>query len=271
MMLTSHMCRQADFSEPWYARWAGVDDRNFGLHRKNWEYRIAAEALRERGMLIPGKRGLGFSVGQESLPAAFAGLGCEIVATDLDPELAAPDGWVRHGHHCAAKARLHNPGLCSAEDFDRLVTFAYCDCRQPLEVFGGFDFLWSMSSLEHFDDFDAGLAFVERSMACLKPGGVGIYTTEYNCTSNDDTIFRGRAVTGGGWPYVVYRRRDFEALAERLAAAGHTMAPLDFDPGDGEWDRMFWPEGGHPRDGLVKHHYDGFGQTSFVLIVERGR
>jgi hypothetical protein len=270
-MLTSHMCRQADFDEPWYGRWAGTHDPHYLRHRKNLEYSWICQAFYERGLLSPGRTLLGFSVGQEALPAQFAALGCNVLATDLDTEQAAPDGWVRHGHHCAAHHQLNNPGLCTPQDFWNRVGFSYHDVREPLDDLRGFDGLWSCSSLEHLDDFDAGLAFVERSMDCLKPGGLGVFTTEYNVSSNDETIFRGRAVTGGGWPYVVYRRRDIEGLAERLERAGHKIAPLDFDPGSGEWDQRAYGENQHPRDGLVKIFYDGFIQTSFLLIVERGQ
>ena len=270
-MLTSHVCRQEDFYSDWYSRWAYIHDRRFLRHRRNFEISGIAQALAERDCLGPGKRVLGFSVGQDPFTACFAALGCDVLATDLAPELAAPDGWVRHQHHCAALEQVYNPGLCDPAVLRERVQFQHLDVRKDLSHLTGFDAAFSCSSLEHLDDFAAGLDFVERAMACLKPGGVFVATTEYNVSSNDATVFHGRAVTGGGWPYVVYRRRDLEGLAARLTAAGHTVAPLDFDPGDGEWDRTAHPEGRHPYDGLVKHFYDGFVQTSFLLIVTRGQ
>lgn len=45
------------------------------LNRKIWEWCYVAEALSERGMLLPGRRGLGFAVGQEPLVALFASAG----------------------------------------------------------------------------------------------------------------------------------------------------------------------------------------------------
>ena len=46
--------------------------------------------------------------------------------------------------------------------------------------------------------------FVINSMRVLKPGGVAVHTTEFNLSSNDDTI-EARDLC-------VYRRRDIELL-----------------------------------------------------------
>ena len=59
------------------------------LHRKIWEFCFIAQALDERGMLARGRRGLGFAVGTEPLPAMFASRGCAIVATDLATAVVA--------------------------------------------------------------------------------------------------------------------------------------------------------------------------------------
>ena len=55
-------------------------------HRKLWEYVMICQALWERGMLRAGRRGCGFGVGQEPLPALFASLGCEVLAADAPAE-----------------------------------------------------------------------------------------------------------------------------------------------------------------------------------------
>lgn len=91
--LTSTVCRFEHFDTDWYARWASV----FGFtvppgtrfHRKVWEFCAIAQALDERGMLRPGRCGLGFAAGREHLVSAFAERGCMILATDLE-ECGAP-------------------------------------------------------------------------------------------------------------------------------------------------------------------------------------
>ena len=84
-----------------------------------------------------------------------------------------------------------------------------------------FDFTWSSCALEHLGSLDAGAAFVLRQMACLRPGGTAVHTTEYVVSSDTDTVEKGGTV--------LYRRRDIEALAEQLRAAGHE---IELDPGE---------------------------------------
>ena len=95
-MLRSQLCSVESLRSPallaWAERlrpmWATTDEdpRDVLLHRKMWEWLFIAEALRERGLLGPGRRGLGFGVGQEPLVALFAAQGCDVVATDQPHE-----------------------------------------------------------------------------------------------------------------------------------------------------------------------------------------
>src|SRR5438045_9280230 len=93
----------------------------------------------------------------------------------------------------------------------------------------GFDFCWSLCAMEHFGSLEAGARFVERSLQCLRPGGVAVHTTEMNISSDDRTLVDG--------PTVLYRKRDIESLAAGLEEVGHNVAALDFDVGDGVLDR----------------------------------
>ena len=79
----------------------------------------------------------------------------------------------------------------------------------------GFDFTWSSCALEHLGTLAAGMDFVVAQMDCLAPGGVAVHTTEYLVSSNDATVEAGGTV--------FYRRRDIEALADRLRRAGHAI------------------------------------------------
>ena len=77
------------------------------------------------------------------------------------------------------------------------------------------------------------------------------------------------------------QRRHFEALAERLRARGHTVAPLDFDVGSKPMDR-FIDVPPFPGDGVLermgaagdcrhlKLAIDGFASTCFGIIVRKG-
>src|SRR5580698_7522774 len=102
-MLRSQLCSADSLRSPALRAWAerlrplwvggAHDDREVMLHRKMWEWLFIAEALRERGLLAPGRRGLGFGVGQEPLVALFAAEGCDLVATDQPHDLAVSSGW----------------------------------------------------------------------------------------------------------------------------------------------------------------------------------
>ena len=94
------------------------------LHRKMWEWLFIAEALRERGMLAAGRRGLGFGVGQEPLVALFAAEGCDVVATDQPHDAAVASGWTESEVEWAGGPEtLNRAGLCPADDFARRVRF----------------------------------------------------------------------------------------------------------------------------------------------------
>ena len=223
--LKSCLCTQQQLESPVFQSWAQRIGEPGRLNRKIWEWCYIAQALRERGMLQPGRRGLGFAVGQEPLVSLFADAGCEITATDLDTERAANAGWVRTNQHSRDLETLNRRGLCDSLDFQKRVTFRHVDMtRIPPDFKGGFDFLWSSCSFEHLGSLALGEQFVYNAMACLKPGGVAAHTTEFNVSSNTRTVDH-RAV-------VLYRRCDMERIADRLSACGHTSEPFSFDAGD---------------------------------------
>jgi len=93
-----------------------------------------------------------------------------------------------------------------------------------------FDFIWSACSLEHLGSLRQSIESVLNSLRYLKPGGVAIHTTEYNISSNWDTLDRG--VT------VLFRRRDITALQKAVSKLGCQMS---FNPnyGDGPHDLTF--------------------------------
>mgnify|MGYP005869253905 CR=1 FL=1 len=146
-------------------------------------------------MLAPGRRALGFAVGREWLPAFFAGLGIEVLATDLDPEDARARAWIETGQHAPAGDKLFQPHLVGEEAFARLVRHRAVDMNAIPEDLkrGRFDFLWSVCSLEHLGSLERGEDFVVEAMRCLRPGGVAVHTTEFNLDAEGD----GAAGRGG--------------------------------------------------------------------------
>lgn len=259
-MLKSNLCNQAQLESERFRYWASRMTNHYRLHRKLWELCYIAQALDERGMLQPGKRGLGFGVGREPLAELFACHGCEVVATDQSPEQAQQGGWVATAQHAASLAALNERGICPPDQFQRLASFRYVDMNAIPADLRGFDFTWSSCAFEHLGSIERGMQFIENQMHCLKPGGVAVHTTEYNVFSNDDTIDNNDFL-------VLFRRRDLEALARRLRRCGHTI-DLDFTLGTQVADtHIDLPPYVHPH--CLKIQWDRFVTTSIGLIVEK--
>jgi hypothetical protein len=268
-LLQSCLCTQAQMESPIFRPW--IDklrpswDRLTGLrthlHRKLWEWCYIAQALKERDMLRPGRRGLGFGVGQEPLAALFAGFGCEIVATDLAEDRAKQIGWVDSHQHAASLDALNADRLCEPEAFARRVSFRFVDMNDIPTDLRGFDFAWSACSLEHLGSLENGGRFLNNSMPCLRTGGLGVHTTEFNLSSNEETL--------NHFPTVLFRRRDIEGIAAQLTADGHSL-DVDFAPGNGIADG-FVDVPPYRHDPHLRLQVLGYVTTSIGLIVKAGR
>ena len=268
-MLRSQLCSADSLRSPalrkWAERirpmWAAADEqREVMLHRKMWEWLFIAEALRERHLLEPGHSGLGFGVGQEPLVALFADAGCDIVATDQPHESAIATGWTDSAVEWAGGLEdLNEFGLCAPEVFSARVAYRPVDMTDIPADLTGFDYAWSSCALEHLGTLAAGMDFVEASLACLRPGGVAVHTTEYLVSSNDATVEAGGTV--------FYRRRDIEELVARLRRGGHDI-DVDYTLGAS-------PEDEHVdvppySDVHLRTELAGYVTTSLALIVTKG-
>jgi hypothetical protein len=224
--LNSGVCRQIHFSTDEFRYWINAMGRPPIMHRKDWELFYVAQVLFERDMLEEGKKGLVFAVGQEPLPALFAARGCEILATDQAPETAVAGGWIVTGQHSAQVDTLYREQLCPRDLFYSKVRYQSVDMNHiPDELSNRFDFCWSTCSYEHLGSLEHGLKFVERSIDTLVPGGIAVHTTEFNLSSNDDTLESEHLS--------IFRQRDMDELAARLTASGHEVAPFDWSTGPG--------------------------------------
>ncbi|MGH7225213.1 MAG: SAM-dependent methyltransferase, partial [Gemmataceae bacterium] len=219
------------------------------------------QALSERDMLRPGRRGLGFAVGREPLSAFFASCGCEIVATDLSSEDANAQAWADSQQHAAGLAAINERGICPPELFRQRVAFRPVDMRRIPRDLRDFDFVWSSCSFEHLGSLRQGEQFIYQMTRCLKPGGVAVHTTEFNVLSNTHTIDNTNCN--------IYRRCDLERMAGHLRRAGHKLE-LEFDLGDqpADWqiDRPPYKQITHLKLQLFDYLC-----TSYGLIIEIGR
>ena len=256
----SQMCTAAQMGEPEYAEWCQRLGMQPYSHRKQWEFIFICRALEYHGALRPESHGLGFGVGIEPLPSAFAAAGCHIVATDLPPEDDRATIWNATDQLGSSLRGIHQPGLCDEKTFFERVSYRPVDMTAIPADLTGFDFTWSSCAYEHLGSIEAGLDFFENSLACLKPGGVAVHTTELNLSSNSDTLDQGATV--------IFRRRDFETLAERLIGQGHDVIPITFDCGETELDRVIdlppYTNDPHLRLALLR-----WVATSFGMIVRK--
>ncbi len=256
--LRSCLCSAAQLESPAFRDWFERMKRGFSYHRKLWEWAYICQALAERGLLAPGKRGLGFAVGTEPLSSLFASLGCQIVATDLDSGDSRAAGWAGTNQLAHNLERLNESGLCDPADFRRLVSFRPVDMNHIPDDLRGFDFTWSSCSFEHCGSIELGLEFLWNQFECLKPGGCAVHTTELNLTSDRRTISTGNTV--------LFRRRDIESFLRRVISAGHSFEPLDLSLGNHPLDR--WVDRPpYSQNGHLRLQVGLFATTSIGLIL----
>jgi hypothetical protein len=273
--LSSKLCEEADFETAWFVHWCRELKLRPIYHRKVWEECFALQAIWEAGLMRDGTSALCFGAGEEPLPSYLASRGVEILATDLAGDDAAAAGWIATRQH-ATRGRLFAPHLLDWETFDRRVAFRAVNMNAvPEDLEGRFNLCWSLCALEHVGSTELACRFVERSMECLKPGGIAIHTTEYNLTSETDTITSGECV--------LFTRPQIEALCARLQDAGHEVSPVSFHTGSEPLDQFIdvppfpkpapeWaspnalslPEAPHLRLELLGHV-----STSIALIIRK--
>jgi SAM-dependent methyltransferase len=270
--LNSRLCRQTDMEAPWLLHWCDQLRIVPRYHRKIWELAFVLQALWEAGMLAPARRGLGFAVGAEPIPAFLVGQGAEILASDLASGDERASAWQSSGQHSSNLDALFRGEFVSHDAFLELCSFRPIDMNEvPRDLDGTFDFCWSMCSVEHVGSIELGLRFIENSVRCLKPGGVAVHTAEFNLDSGEETI--------DNWPTVLFKRRHIDALANRLGALGHELVTVDYDAGSDVLDGFVdVPPYSIAPDALLRYpdvphlrlSVDQFPATSIGLIVRAG-
>ncbi|WCM28042.1 hypothetical protein NDN01_03695 [Sphingomonas sp. QA11] len=270
--LASKPCVQADLESDWAAHWARELRCPVLYHRKLWEYLYVLQAIYEHGHIRPGVRGLGFGCGAEPLPSYLASKAVAVTATDQSLEIAKATGWASSNQHLGTAAGAHQPHLVPQRVFEQFVSFRTVDMNAIPGDLVGYDFCWSICALEHLGSIEKGLAFIEASLATLRPRGLAVHTLEFNIEADGPTI--------DNWPTVLFQRKHIERLTEKLTREGHEVAALSFDCGAAPMDRFVdlppWSHDlpvdhayplGEPRH--LKLAIDGFIATSFGLIIRK--
>lgn len=214
----SETCSSHHFLLACYRYWCNEIREQPAYRRKQWEFVYILQALWERGLLTSGKRGLGFGVGREPLAALMASRGCHVTATDLELDAQVETAWAATSQHAAHLKDLNVRGICEESSFAERVTFTPVNMNSIPSELREFDFCWSACCFEHLGSIEAGLAFYENSLKTLKPGGFAIHTTEFNLSSNSETLDNDATV--------LFRKKDLDGLMDELRAQGHYCEPL---------------------------------------------
>jgi SAM-dependent methyltransferase len=236
------------------------------MHRKQWEWVYVAQVLFENGFLKQGNKGLCFAAGQEPLPALFGSLGCKITATDLDINIETARNWSTSGQNTENDIKnLNKNGICPNDLFEKNVSFRSLDMNNISSDLVDFDFNWSCCAFEHLGGGRLGLEFLLNNLKTLRPGGIAVHTSEFNLTSDEETIETKETV--------IFGKRDYMEIADKLRQMGHYVYPLDFRVGNEPLDnfvdippyQFYNYENFHLRLKI-----SNFVSTSFGIIVIKG-
>ncbi len=229
---TSQICNQEFFGLPLFQYWyfyieyakGNKNISDIPLHRKWWEWIYIIHALYENNCLQEGKKGLGFGVGTEFLTALFASMGCNILATDLDANDERANHWFLYDENARNNMKLLNKDkICDDEIFNKNVSFMPLDMNNIPDDLNDFDFNWSACALEHIGGLENSIDFLINNLKTLKSGGIAVHTTEFNLSSNDDTILEPNLV--------LFREKDIINAIDKIEKLGHYVYPLNLNKG----------------------------------------
>jgi len=256
----SELCKAKDWQSDWFKRWCNELQEPARFHRKQWEFIYVMESLWERGCIQKGKKGLAFAVGSEPLPSIFANYECDILATDIYPEQGKEKGWTTGDQLCFGIESLNKRGLCTDAVLRKYVKYKAVDMNDIPADLNGFDFNWSSCSFEHLGTIKKGIQFLKNQLSTLKPGGWAVHTTEFNVSSNEETL--------DNCDTVIFRLKDIERLVKELRSMGHFVEVLDYSLGGLQEDFAvdILP---HTQETHLKLQINEFVVTSIGLIIQK--
>jgi hypothetical protein len=268
-MVSSSICKYSDCVTDWYREWSGrigetseVSESIAASYRKIWEWSIILEAIRERNLLLPGKRALGFAVGREPIPSTLAAYGVDVLATDLGAAESEAAAWLETAQHAASKDNLYKPDLVDRKQFDERVSFQPADMRTLENLPSGFDLIWSSCAMEHLGSRRAGLDFARRSLQLLKRGGMAFHTTEFNIMSPEGVDIDPSNC--------VYGKNDLELFGYELRDDKAAMEHMNFDMGHHQFDLNYdQPPYFQPGSMHFKLKIGGVLCTSSLMILHK--
>jgi hypothetical protein len=256
----SSLCRMEDLEHPRYHRLCRQAlDREPILHRKQWEFIYIIEKLRLNNCLREGAKGLGFGVGTEPLASYFVSQGCTILATDA-PDYVVDQGWKQTAQHATQIENIWYPRLVDEQLFKDRCSFLPLNMNIYADIPEGFDFHWSSCVIEHLGGIRQAIDFLLESVQRLAPGGVAVHTTEFNLSSDVDTIDQPGTC--------ILRGSDVNQLVTTIEERGFEMDPVILDPGQHPYN--FHVDVPPYRSAVhLRLQLENFASTSLGLIIRK--
>lgn len=145
-------------------------------YRKGWEWTQALYGLELLGAINPGAKALGVGAGHEPVLFFLTDHIAEVVGTDLYGNAE----WSKAGGKEADKTILENAARYCPRPFDRSrLTLMMMDGTRLQFPDSSFDFVWSLSSIEHFGSHEAARQSVREMGRVTRPGGFVVIATEF--------------------------------------------------------------------------------------------
>lgn len=253
----TQICTRSQCEESFFQAYCKELNLTPVVNRKHWEYAYILSVIEKFGFGEPFHDAIGFGVGKEPIPAWLANKGIYVMATDMPGDGGM---WGRTNQHMKDTTDLPWDGISSAWAFREYVHYQPVDMNNigPLWKQGKADIVWSSCSLDHLGTLDLAKQFIRNSLQCLRPGGIAVHTTEYNLTSNRDTILEG--------PVVIFRQKDIFELQEEMTAEGHHMIFNPYRDPHEEWKIELPPY----RNPHLIMMYEKYPITSIGIAIQKG-
>jgi SAM-dependent methyltransferase len=168
------VCRGADAGNALWRQ--GYEDLGFSpnpevFHRKIWEFNQALYGLKTLKRLAPGATALGIGCGHEELMYFLANRVRRVIATDL-----YEGTWI--GGESDADVLAHPAKYAPFKYREDHLEVRRMDALALSADDESVDFVFCLSSIEHFGKLSDKLQALREMFRILKPGGVAVLTTE---------------------------------------------------------------------------------------------
>lgn len=186
--------------------------------RKGWEWTQCLYGLHKLGMVAPAARALGVGAGREPLLFYLADRISLVVGTDL----YGNTGWSTAGGKEADPRILEETQRFCPRPFDygrlNLITM---DGTRLAFASQSFDFVWSLSSIEHFGGHKAARESIREMARVTRIGGIVVVATEF--------ILPGSKQLDSGHAHPDYfTRRNFEEYILRASPELQPIQPMSY-------------------------------------------